>query len=272
MIAKEIERCGIPVVQICNLIPVAEMVGSHRIIEGVSILHALGNPNLELEAEKALRKEIVIKALTKLESNIETKQGFYGPFTVKAPYYICISSEKKGDYLINAGYMMEQISLYITSKGLGTCFLGGAAPGKGLKDTMRYDYVISLAFGIPSGTLYRDSHEAKRLDEEELVVYKEDVDSDIRQMITAARLAPSSLNNQPWRFVVYKNRIHIFIRKNIALYKVMDSINKIDIGIMLANLLIAAEELWIDVSISKLDSLKNKDFKNNQYVLTMIIG
>lgn len=77
MIAKEIERCGIPVVQICNLIPVAEMVGSHRIIEGVSILHALGNPNLELEAEKALRKEIVIKALTKLESNIETKQNIY---------------------------------------------------------------------------------------------------------------------------------------------------------------------------------------------------
>lgn len=208
----------------------------------------------------------------KLVCNIEKKQGFHGPFTVKAPYYICISSEKKGDYLINAGYMMEQISLYITSKGLGTCFLGGTTPGKGLKGTMRYDYVISLAFGKPSETLYRDSHEAKRLDEKELVVYKEDVDSDIRQMITAARLAPSSLNNQPWRFVVYKNRIHIFTRKNLALYKVMDSSNKIDIGVMLANLLIAAEELWIDVSISKLDSLKIKDFKSNQYVLTLVIG
>lgn len=208
----------------------------------------------------------------KLVSNIEKKQGFHGPFTVKAPYYICISSEKKDDYLINAGYMMEQISLYITSKGLGTCFLGGAAPGKSLKDTMRYDYLISLAFGKPSGDLYRDSHNAKRLDEDDLVVYKEDVDSDVRQMITAARLAPSSLNNQPWRFVVYKNRIHVFTRKNVALYKVMDSSNKIDIGVMLANLLIAAEELWIDVSISKLESLKSKDFKNNQYVLTIVIG
>ena len=208
----------------------------------------------------------------KLVSNIEKKQGFHGPFSVNAPYYICISSEKGDGYLLNAGYMMQQLCLFITSKGLGTCFVGLANPGRGLKSTMKYDYVIALAFGKTDEPLYRNSLEAKRLPESDTVVYKEDVNADIRQIITAARLAPSGMNNQPWRFVVYKNRIHIFTRKNVLLYKIMDANNMIDIGIMMANLLVAAEELWVDISISQLESLKNKPFQNNQYVLTVTIG
>ncbi|NLP35321.1 MAG: hypothetical protein GX359_09045 [Clostridiales bacterium] len=208
----------------------------------------------------------------KLVSNIEKKQGFHGPFSVKAPYYFCISSEKKDNYLLNAGYMMQQLSLYLTRKGLGSCYVGLASPGRGLKSTMKYEYVIALAFGKPAKPLLRNSHEAKRLPEKDTVVYKEDVNADIRQIITAARLSPSGLNNQPWRFVVYKNRIHIFTRKNVLLYKMMDNNNLIDIGVMMAHFLIAAEELWIDVSISQLESLKNKPFQNNQYVLTVTIG
>ena len=137
---------------------------------------------------------------------------------------------------------------------------------------MKYDYIIALAFGKTDEPLYRNSLEAKRLPESDTVVYKEDVNADIRQIITAARLAPSGMNNQPWRFVVYKNRIHIFTRKNVLLYKIMDANNMIDIGVMMANLLVAAEELWVDISISQLESLKNKPFHNNQYVLTVTIG
>lgn len=208
----------------------------------------------------------------KLVSNIEKKQGFHGPFSVKAPYYICISSEKKDNYLLNAGYMMQQLSLYLTAKGLGSCYVGLANPGRGLKSTMKYEYIIALAFGETVKPLYRNSLEAKRLPEKDTVVYKEDVNADIRQIITAARLAPSGINNQPWRFVVYKNRIHIFTRKNVMLYKMMDTNNMIDIGVMMAHLLTAAEELWVDISLSQLESLKNKPFQNNQYVLTVTIG
>ena len=98
-----------------------------------------------------------IKVEFKLISNIERNQGFNGPFAVRAPYYISLSSEKKDDYLLNAGYIMQQLSLYIESKGLGTCFMGGASPGWGLKNTMRFDYVISLAFGKSKEPLYRES-------------------------------------------------------------------------------------------------------------------
>jgi nitroreductase len=207
----------------------------------------------------------------KLVSNIEKKQGFYNPFTVRAPYYLCISSEEKDDFLLNAGYLMQQMNLYIESKGLGACFVG-SNPGRGLRSTMKYDYVVALAFGKPSEELRRDSSEAKRLPENEVVVYKEEVTPDIKEILAAARLAPSGFNGQPWRFVVYKKRIHVFTKKNTLLAKALDYNKMIDMGIMLANLLLAAEELWVDVTISKLDTLKNKPLQNNEYVCTILIG
>lgn len=213
-----------------------------------------------------------IKVEYKLINNIEENQGFNGPFTVKAPYYIVLSSEKKDNYLLNAGYVMQQINLYIESKGLGTCFMGGASPGMGLKKTIRYDYIITLAFGKPKSEPYRDPIEAKRLSENELVVYKEDASVDIHNILKAARLAPSSMNNQPWRFVVYKNHIHIFTKKNPWFAKPMDKTKMIDMGIMMANLMIAAEELWVDVKLTESESMMNKSFKKNEYVLTVKIG
>ena len=208
----------------------------------------------------------------KLVSNIEKKQGFHGPLSAKAPYYICISSEEKEDYLINAGYLMQQLNLYITSKGLATCFIGSTTtPGHSLKSTMKYEYVTALAFGKTTESLYRNSSEAKRLSEKEVVVYKEEVTPDIRQILTAARLAPSIFNSQPWRFVVYRNRIHIFTKKNSLLSTILDFNKMIDMGIMMANLLLAAEELWVDVSLSKSDSIKSKQFLNNEYVCTLSI-
>ncbi len=207
----------------------------------------------------------------KLVSNIEAKQGFYGPFNVKAPYYLCISSEPKEDYMLNAGYLMQQINLYLTAKGLGTCFLV-AYPGSGLKATMKYEYVVALAFGKTKSPLTRELTEAKRLPEEEIIVYKEDVTPDIKQVLAAARLAPSAFNSQPWRFVVYSNRIHVFAKKNLLIAKALDYNKMIDMGIMMANLLLTAEELWVDLSLNKSDALKNRQFQNNEYVCTISIG
>lgn len=207
----------------------------------------------------------------KLVSNIETKQGFRGPFNIKAPYYLCISSEEKEDYLLNAGYLMQQLNLFLISRGYGTCYMGGN-PGMGLKATMKYSYVVALAFGKPSAPVSPDKSEANRLPEKAVVVYKEDTSSDIKQLLTAARMAPSSYNNQPWRFVVYKNRIHVFTKKNLMLAKIFDHMKMVDMGIMLANLMMAAEELWVDVSLGKLENLKSKPLQNNEYIRTILIG
>ena len=70
-----------------------------------------------------------------------------------------------------------------------------------------------IAFGKSKGAYTRKQSEAKRLPLEELCVFKEVPRQWMNQILEAARLAPSSLNSQPWRFVVYDNRIHIFSKK-----------------------------------------------------------
>jgi len=207
----------------------------------------------------------------KLVSNIEAKQGFRGLFSIKAPYYLCISSEETEDDKLNAGYLMQQLNVYLISKGLGTCYVG-TNPGKSLKKTMKYKYVVALAFGKTSAALFRDDAEAKRLPENDIIVYKEEVSSDMKHLLTAARFAPSSYNNQPWRFVVYKNRIHVFCRKNLLPVAPLDHLKLVDMGIMFANLLLAAEELWIDVALTTNESLKSKPLPNNEYIKTIAIG
>lgn len=207
----------------------------------------------------------------KLVSNIEEKQGFRGPFTIKAPYYLCISSEEKEDYLLNAGYMMQAMNLYLVSRGFGTRFVG-SNPGFSLKSAMKYKYVVALAFGKTDEKLTQDNSEEKCLPESDVVIYKEEVPSDIRTLLTAARLAPSALNSQPWRFVVYKNHIHIFTRKNPMLIRPFDLVKIIDMGIMLSNLLSAADELWVDAAFTKSDSLKTKSLKSNEYIGTIVIA
>lgn len=68
---KEIERAGIPVVQVTNLSKIAEGIGSNRILRGNSVLHVFGNPTLPQRSEKAYRKSMVEKALHTLEETPE---------------------------------------------------------------------------------------------------------------------------------------------------------------------------------------------------------
>jgi nitroreductase len=205
----------------------------------------------------------------KLVSNIEAKQGFHSPFSVKAPYYLILTSVNTENYLINAGYLMQQISLYLTAKGLGSCYMGSAKPKKSNLQALEQEYVIAMAFGEGEHEVYRSSDKARRLPVDDIAVFKTEVNKNIKTLIQAARLSPSSMNSQPWGFVVYDNRIHVFCKKNIFLSGILSDNKYIDIGICLAHLLVAAEELWIDVKPVRMDNISNITFKKNDYVLTL---
>lgn len=205
----------------------------------------------------------------KIISYEEEKHYFTHAFAVKAPHYLILTSSRADNYLINAGYLMQQISLYMTAKGLGSCYMGTARPKKALMEELEENYVITLAFGEGVHDIYRSADKAKRLPIEDIAVYKSEVSRNIKTLIQAARLSPSSMNNQPWGFVVYDNRIHIFCKKNIFLSGIMNELKYIDIGICLAHLLVAAEELWIDVKTTRMDNISNISFKKNDYVITL---
>jgi glycine reductase len=73
---KEIERAGFPIVQMCNLIPVATTVGSNRIVPTISIPYPLGNPGDSKEAQWKLRYHRVGVALDSLATDIQEQTVF----------------------------------------------------------------------------------------------------------------------------------------------------------------------------------------------------
>ena len=73
---KEIERAGIPVVHICTVTPISLTVGANRIVPAIAITHPLGNPALDKEEEKALRRSIIEKALKALTTEVDGQKVF----------------------------------------------------------------------------------------------------------------------------------------------------------------------------------------------------
>ena len=73
---KEIERAGIPVVHICTVTPISMTVGANRIVPAIAIPPPLGNPALDKDEEKKLRREIVEKALKALTTEVDGQTIF----------------------------------------------------------------------------------------------------------------------------------------------------------------------------------------------------
>lgn len=202
---------------------------------------------------------------------LDSRKKQYMPVSlmgVKAPYYLIIYSDESPRYLMNAGYLMESMSLFLCTIGLGSCILGHTRVKKKLQTKNGLKIVGVIAFGKSKDSFIRKHSEAKRLPVDALCVFKEVPRQWMKQLLEAARMAPSSMNTQPWRFVVYDNAIHIFSKKP----KRQDRLTEINFGAMFAHLVIAAEELWLDMDLIRLNNITQKHFTNNQYVLSAVIN
>lgn len=73
---KEIEKEGITIVQMANLIPVALTVGSNRIVPTISIPYPLGDPATPKEQQFKLRYHRVGVALDALTADIKEQTVF----------------------------------------------------------------------------------------------------------------------------------------------------------------------------------------------------
>ncbi len=73
---KEIEKAGIPIIQMANLIPVAKTVGSNKIVPTISIPYPLGDPSTSKEEQWKLRYHRVGVALEALTTDVEEQTVF----------------------------------------------------------------------------------------------------------------------------------------------------------------------------------------------------
>lgn len=191
-----------------------------------------------------------------------------GIFQVKAPYYVALYSEVCEDYRKNAGCLMEQLSLYLHTMGIGSCYQGGA---RLKKDEEELELMMIMAFGHPAEPLERDRADFRRLDMRKLVRVHGTFGKLQRQILEPARLAPSAMNLQPWRYAVTENRIHLFVKKPGKVgYQKQLNMNLFDAGIAIAHMMITAEEFWFDLEYQKLDSIMEKDFQNYFYVGSLL--
>lgn len=155
--------------------------------------------------------------------------------TAKAPYYINIFCPPHEFDLENIGFIWEFVSLYLTSQGIGSCFLG--MKNFFLEDRGPYPYAVTLAFGMANGSPYRTYEEFNRkpLDE---------ISSGEDPRIEAARLAPSGLNVQAWFYACHGGVIDVY-RKTAFHYSasMFLRIARISMGVGLAHLYIASHAL-----------------------------
>lgn len=73
---KVIERAGIPIVQMCNLVPVATSLGINKIVPTISIPYPLGDPQTPKDVQYNLRYTRTKKALEALAEDISQPKIF----------------------------------------------------------------------------------------------------------------------------------------------------------------------------------------------------
>lgn len=195
------------------------------------------------------------------------KKHLMGTLHIKAPYYLVLFSDAVEESMLNAGYLLGQLDLYMVSRGLGTCFFNGARLL--CDDENGLVPIMAIGFGKPERQYYRSSRKTKRLPISEICTIKEEISEEERCIAEAARLAPSSMNNQPWRFVLYNGRIHLFCKKNRLPVPGIQKLHFLDTGIALAYLIVGAEEFWFNPELVKAENISEKQFKRNEYVITV---
>lgn len=174
----------------------------------------------------------------KVQSEIVRREQVKCIFPWTTPQLIAIFGENKEGVLENVGFLYQQLDLYLQSRGLGVCWLGmGRLSSQSVFEVQMaegMDFVIMLAFGHPKGSAQRES----------LSEFKRKALSEISdrpdERLEPARLAPSSVNSQPWYFTHEGDSIHAYCsRGGLLKAKPLSDMNRIDMGIALAHMYVA---------------------------------
>ena len=176
----------------------------------------------------------------------------------KTPQLLAFYSEPKEGYLENAGFILQQVDLYLQSRGLGSCWLGlgklrQEAPPEGM------EFVILMAFGNTEEQLRSGAGEFKRKSLAEIADWEDET-------LEPVRIAPSSVNSQPWYFTHEEEKLHAFCsRKGFLKHAMLGYMNRIDMGIALAHLYVCYPDRFC-VTFEE-----GRELKDHRYTATVQI-
>ncbi len=216
-----------------------------------------------------------LQSLKPITSGIKTEFKIISPDQVnrkgnfKAPHYIAAFSEAKDNYRLNMGYMLQQMDLYFSATGLGSCWLGIPQPSKEVKESSSLEFVVLMSFGKSKEELYRkDVSEFSRKALSDIT----DIQG-TEEILEPARLAPSAINLQNWYFTGNKNQIHAYSTKSGFLKNIIGigAYHPINMGIALCHLQLAAEHFGGKTRFALDKSMNKNPPKNLEYVATLEI-
>lgn len=212
-----------------------------------------------------------LNTLKPLHEDIEIEFKIFPPDVVKrrmmrkAPHYIAVFSEVKEGYLTNVGFMMQQMDLFLSANGLGTCWQGIPTLNKEALDSSNLKFIILMPFGKSQEPLYRTNiSEFKRNPLHEITDIKNADD-----LLESARLAPSAGNGQPWFFTGDKNRIDAYyLEPGFVRGLLTKKYPPIDVGISFYHLKLAAEHFGKETEVF-FEEPKNDGLKEYNYVASL---
>jgi len=176
--------------------------------------------------------EAFISGMRPLLPGVEIGHRLVGPdqirglFVPKAPHYVLISGEDVPYRDLCAGFLFQQLDLYLSAQGLGTCWIAGAKLPK--------DDILVISVGETVGSHTRTLEEFKRKSLAEISIGED-------SRLEMARLAPSGMNAQPWYFIVQDGVIHVYQVRSGKLKAMVYDLEELDVGIALCHLALATE-------------------------------
>lgn len=169
------------------------------------------------------------------------------------------------------GFLLEQVILYATGLGLGTCWLGGTFTRStfvrrfgGLRRGEIMPAVVSIGLIGDDGTeRIRAREEGSRRFPNEELFFEGGFDTPLdagaagagyADALEAVRMAPSATNRQPWRIVRDGRNWHFFIqryrwygkRSPLFLALRIADLQRVDLGIAMSHFELVAREQGLD--------------------------
>lgn len=224
--------------------------------------NTLANISSHLKSLNPMYGDIKVEMKIISSDEVETKMK-------KAPHYIAVFSEPKNGYLINVGFILQQMDLFLSGNDLGSSWQGSPKPKKEVLKNSDLEFVILMAFGKPSEPIHRSSvSEFKRKTLSEISSVK-----DADEVLEAVRLAPSAGNSQPWFFTGDESIIHAYSSQSYSVKAfspyLVKKYNTISIGIAIYHLKAALEHFGKKSEIVSDKTAKKNAPEGYEYIASL---
>jgi len=219
--------------------------------------------------------KIRLKFIEKETGKNGEKLGTYG-IIKNAKLFLGVAIKKSGDFCEALGYEFEKLVLYMTSLGLGTCWIGGTFDKGAFAQIMQpaedeiFTIISPVGYGTGKKRIFEKVMRANikadtRLAWDKLFfkndfknpIFEGSTDSSFAPYAKAlefVRLAPSAVNKQPWRIVNEGTAFHFFECHSLpASSQENFDIQRVDMGIALCHFEMALQEQGIKGHFEKMN-------------------